>query len=596
MRRLVSPGLAATLIALLLAGGTTAAAGAAPAQADPSTVLTFLAGLPVDREKLDAAARQVSTPGERDFRRYRTVDEAAREFGATTQAERRLVAAARSAGLSARIDRTRTLAQLSGTVQAWESLMGAPVQYIAATAGSAQLPGNPPIAKYRFAGATPVGLAPAPAPLASHVTWFLPTFHAYVPQLDVPGISPIPPEAPPLPFAPNNGTSLGQTCLPDSASVGWLTPAQASQAYGLTALQREAARTKPIVTVLDLGGGFSPADLELGADCFGYTAPKVDVRLGTGMPSPFVSILSETSLDLQTVAWALKEAPVVRLVQVLSTSSAYIEAFAMGIGGWSTPPDSMSMSYSACELQPEAGAGSLEAMETLLRFAAVVGISVFNSAGDRGSSVCQSLGTQPSNPRATINYPGSSWFMTAVGGTQLNLGAGNARVGESVWNDLQYGLTGNAASTGGASVLFNAPWYQRPRTWSDVRTVPDLAAQAGFAPAIPRFYGGTIGTAGGTSQASPIVASGFALLSAHLRAQGKAPMGFVNPWLYRTAHRAPEAFYDVTVGTTQYPVVVGPGQVTRPACCQAQPGFDTASGFGAPLFDRLLPYAYPGGR
>ena len=205
--------------------------------------------------------------------------------------------------------------------------------------------------------------------------------------------------------------------------------------------------------------------------------------------------------------------------------------------------------------------------------------------------MCQTEGLAPADPRPTVSYPASSPYVTAVGGTQLNLGAGNARLGESVWNDLQFGLTGNAVGTGGTSAIFNAPWYQRPRTPSDVRTVPDIAAQAGVGPAVAMYLGGRLQPNGGTSQASPLVAAGFAMISALLRAEGKPPLGFVNPWLYQAGHRHSGAFYDVTVGDNQYPVEYALGAENIPACCQAQPGFDLASGLGAPLFDRLVPLA-----
>lgn len=48
----------------------------------------------------------------------------------------------------------------------------------------------------------------------------------------------------------------------------------------------------------------------------------------------------------------------------------------------------------------------------------------------------------------------------------------------------------------------------------------------------------------GTSASSPIFASVVALLNDELLGKGKAPMGFMNPWIY--AH--PEAFNDITDG------------------------------------------------
>lgn len=63
------------------------------------------------------------------------------------------------------------------------------------------------------------------------------------------------------------------------------------------------------------------------------------------------------------------------------------------------------------------------------------------SYGDSGSTTC------PKSARGTsMSYPAVSPYVTAVGGTRLALGAGNARAGESVWNDTPYGQRAVAGS------------------------------------------------------------------------------------------------------------------------------------------------------
>ncbi len=59
---------AATLVLAGLAS-TTATAAAADVGPDPSSVITFLVGLPHPDKKLDAAAKEASTPGTPEFRR-----------------------------------------------------------------------------------------------------------------------------------------------------------------------------------------------------------------------------------------------------------------------------------------------------------------------------------------------------------------------------------------------------------------------------------------------------------------------------------------------------------------------------------------------
>ena len=73
---------------------------------------------------------------------------------------------------------------------------------------------------------------------------------------------------------------------------------------------------------------------------------------------------------------------------------------------------------------------------------------------------------------------------------------------------------GNQVGGGGSSAALIAPAYQRPLTWRNTRSVPDISAMAGPYPSLPIVLGGTITQYGGTSQSSPMMAAAFALLSA----------------------------------------------------------------------------------
>jgi kumamolisin len=188
----------------------------------------------------------------------------------------------------------------------------------------------------------------------------------------------------------------------------------------------------------------------------------------------------------------------------------------------------------------------------------------------------------------TVSYPASSPWMTAVGGTQLTLGDGNRIVGEAVWNDLQFGVPGNAVGTGGSSRLYRAPWYQPSATQRDRRVVPDIAAMAAVSPAMAIFINGTLQVVGGTSQASPLSAAGSALVSEALTRRGDAPLGFLNPWLYDTVRQDPAMVNDVAAGNNQYPVLYGADSLNVPGCCQAIEGFDAASGLGSLRYPTFL--------
>ncbi len=577
------------LLALVGALGVSVGPAATAAQAgvDQNARVTFLAGLPIRDTLLRADAQAVSSPGSASFREYLTLDEAASRYGASDPAVERVRRALAPFGLTTTIDATRMYARVSGTVAQWQAAYGQPIDFKAALLGSPQAGGASDVYSFRTSERKAIAVPPA---LAGKAPWFISEFSNYVPSMDIPGAQPLP--AIPAGLAGNNGTPVGPTCLPATATAVSYTPYQLSHAYALSGLNSAIPRARqPRIAIVSLAGGFIQSDVTAAAACFGHRAPNVDVQYGVGVGSPIVSLSGETALDLQTVAWASHDLESVRLVQVSNSDPSFIEGFSLALTGWSTPPDAVTVSYGNCELDGLEGYRTLEALHQM---AAMIGTSVLVAAGDWGSSACQVLGSfegnaaAMANPVPTIAMPASSPFVTAVGGTQLNLGAGNERIGESVWNDVQYGLTGNAASTAGPSSLWNAPWYQRPINPSQVRSVPDIALLAGVGPGTTIFIGGEpVSPVGGTSQASPMAAAGFALISARLRAEGKPPLGFLNPWLYRVGRTYPATFFDVTIGNTLYPVPTSPTTTTIPPCCQAMPGFDPASGLGAPLFDRL---------
>ncbi len=412
---------------------------------------------------------------------------------------------------------------------------------------------------------------------------------------------------------------------------------QLFRAYGLTGLQRRSGSdTRNRVAIISLGGGFSEDDLALAAKCSGFTKPDVRITLGTGVPSPFVNVDDETTLDVQTVSSTLRRASAIQLVQVsggMDFSATLADAYSRALT--SQPrPHAVTLSYGICE-PLQAGRGMTDTVDGLFEFAAVVGTTVAVSSGDGGSSVCQeqfggelelilalyavALEAQDSpdpgisreelasdmaeleeviatlQPAAayansTAAWPASSPFAMAVGGTQIVMNADGSRAGEVVWNDTPYmgGVVGNLVGTGGPSSYYDSPWYQRPLTGANTRVVPDISAQAGPFPSLPIVMNGSIIINGGTSQASPMMASAMALISAHEREAGRPTLGFPNPWLYRTAQRHPSTMYDVTAGDNQFAIPYSLTSTNVPACCQATPGYDAATGLGVPEFIELL--------
>ena len=124
--------------------------------------------------------------------------------------------------------------------------------------------------------------------------------------------------------------------------------------------------------------------------------------------------------------------------------------------------------------------------------------------------------------------------------------------------------------------LFN-PWG---------RGIPDVAAQGARFAVIDK---GKMMQMSGTSASTPVFAGIVALLNAARRAQGKPPLGFLNPWLYDNS----AALTDITTGA-------GVGCIGTPpfgsagAWWNATVGWDPVTGLGTPRFDALLRAAAPG--
>ena len=94
------------------------------------------------------------------------------------------------------------------------------------------------------------------------------------------------------------------------------------------------------------------------------------------------------------------------------------------------------------------------------------------------------------------------------------------------------------------------------------------------------FVNGHVESVGGTSASTPAFAGMVALLNEARMQNSKAPMGFLNPFLYQNA----DAFTDVTLGTN----AIGRSGEPLSYGFKAAKGWDPATGLGTPRFDKLL--------
>ena len=532
--------------------------------------ITFYLSLPSSTTALDEAVTKVSMPGSAQYRHFMSLGSAASQFGATNAQISAVAQSVSGLGLQFTADPTRLFGRVTGSAKQWQSALGAPLSTKAATASS-------PFITYSLPAHTPGALQPnGSSLLLSQAQVYDPAAEGHRPtpptSQDAAGTAPTTSAIQPWPL--NNGTPLTAGCSsPVLQHRRVYTEQQVQTAYGMDQLRSQAAGT-PVITILDLGGGWLPSDLKQAGQCFGYAPPAVNQAQGDGVPAAINNANDETSLDVQTVA-AVAPGAQLRLVQ--TTPSGMLDAFSRALGGWSTVPDVISLSYGGCALSENSAAPAFAAaLNAVLAMTALTGVSSFVAAGDSGSTTC---GT--SVPGTTLSYPAVSPFVTAVGGTRLALGAGNTRVSEVVWNDSKYGE--QAAGGGGLSRKQPRPAYQDGFNPQNHRAVPDVSALADIVPGWPDVINGKLQTVGGTSGATPLVAAATALVDAGQLKAGRPTIGLANGWFYEAAKTHPSAFYDITKGSNDLSGV---------GCCQATAGYDLASGLGVPNW-AVLPGLLP---
>lgn len=236
-------------------------------------------------------------------------------------------------------------------------------------------------------------------------------------------------------------------------------------------------------------------------------------------------------------------------------------------------PQVVSISYSDVESTVVQGYA-----EKVCDYAALLGIrgtSIIASSGDDGVGSDDNCDAKsPFLPA----FPASCPYVTAVGGTK------NLKV-EQVASDA----LGQYHSGSGFSNYFDRPAYQhdaveqylqkantlKDRFNASGRAYPDLSmTSSSFAV----FDKGDVQGVSGTSTATQLAAALFAMINDARIAAGQPVLGFLNPILYSHFAPAKTPFYDIVEGTTY-----GCGD----NAFVAAPGWDAASGLGAPLFDAV---------
>jgi kumamolisin len=341
------------------------------------------------------------------------------------------------------------------------------------------------------------------------------------------------------------------------AAAAALTPVQVAQLYQFPTSQNGQGQT---IGIIELGGGYTPSDLQTFFSKLGLPQPtvvSVSVDGAQNSPSqPPAGPDYEVALDIE-VAGAVAPASRIAVYFAPNTDQGFLDAVGAAIDDTANDPAVISISWGG----PESSwtAQSMDAFEQRFQDAAALGITVFCASGDNGSSDGVSDG------RAHVDFPASAPHATGCGGTHLEA-SGTTISSEVTWS----------GSGGGVSDHFPLPTWQNgagvPPSVNPGgrvgRGVPDVAGDADPATGYEIVVGGSNTTVGGTSAVAPLWSGLTALLNQGL---GKRA-GFLNPQIYQPAERA--TFGDITGG--------GNGGYS------ARPGWDACTGWGSPRGQALL--------
>jgi subtilase family serine protease len=321
----------------------------------------------------------------------------------------------------------------------------------------------------------------------------------------------------------------------------------------------DAGKTPPatgtpvgIIVIGDPSGAIT--DFRDNESKFGMPVVPVNV-IQTGPPTSDASGNGEWILDMtyvQGMAYNVKQ------LDLYNAPTYAYSDLVIALNKWASDDADpiLNASLGGCEVFPYES-GDMLAGDMVLVEAALQGQTLFASTGDTGA-YCGVAGVPPNGGvggAPFVEYPASSPYAVAVGGTDLFSNVDGTYLGEDAWQ----------SGGGGLSQFEYSPYWEQgiqpvgttPVGYS-FRGLPDVAYDAGLETGGLTWMGGASYINGGTSLASPMAAGVYARMqSAHANALGFAP-----PLLYAIYGRSsaqqlagpPETelygpFHDILMGT-----------------------------------------------
>ena len=357
--------------------------------------------------------------------------------------------------------------------------------------------------------------------------------------------------------------------------------------------------TANLPTPVPVGGG---APASNGCDPSKTTCP-------TGTPN--LDDLSESMIDVE---WAGAMAPAANILFV-NGPDVFDNSMTQAIDLDLAPI--VTTSYGNCETTLiKSYLSYMNALNTLFAEANAQGQTIIAAAGDSGATDCDT--SAPATQGLAVDFPGSSPYVTSMGGTEFAEGSGSywntnyssssnnagsaiSYIPEAVWSDETASTPSFGGGGGGISAYFSKPTWQKEAGPTGMNTtvpadsyrdVPDISLDASdshdeFLFCMKSSCPNSVYLAGGTSFDSQIFGGMLALIEQKTGTR----LGNVNPALYSLGNNATyyntgstSVFHDVTSGSNAMPCSTGTlncASGASPIGYSAGTGYDLATGWGS---------------
>ena len=211
---------------------------------------------------------------------------------------------------------------------------------------------------------------------------------------------------------------------PQATPRGALTPLQVAQLYSFPQGKTGNGQT---VAIIELGGGYDPADLAQYFNDLNIPVPDVtDISVSGAKNTTGSDADGEVMLDIEVVG-AVAPGAAIAVYFAPNTDDGFFTAITTAANDKDRQPKIISISWGQSE--DDWTEQARNAMNGALQDAANLGITVCVACGDNGSSDGATDG------KVHVDFPSSSPWVLACGGTKLAAADDGSIASETVWNE-----------------------------------------------------------------------------------------------------------------------------------------------------------------